>query len=110
MLEVLKIIKEKQQVAKRIIDEANIKAEKIKQAMLQKSGIINEDVYLAEIAQAEKRADELKLKANLGINIEIKRIQNIAEQQAEEIEIKAKINQEKAVNYVLDFMLNGRRE
>ncbi|GAH04348.1 unnamed protein product, partial [marine sediment metagenome] len=97
MFEVLKIIKEKQQEAKKIIDEANIKAEKINQALLQKSGTINEEAYLAEIAQAEKRADELKLEANLGIDAEIKQILSMAEQQAKDIEIKAKFNQGKAV-------------
>ena len=104
MLEVLKIIKEKQQEAKKIIDEANIKAEKIKLDLLQKSGTINEEAYLAEIAQAEKRADELKLEASLGIDAELKQIRNRAEQQAKDIEIKAKFNQGKAVNYVLDLV------
>ena len=110
MLEVLKIIKEKQQEAKKIIDEANIKAEKIKQALLQKSGTINEEAYLAEIAQAEKRANELKLQNSLGTDTEINQIRNRAEQQAKEIEIKAKINQERAVNYVLDLKFNRGRK
>jgi len=56
MLEVLKKIKEKQQEANKIIDDASIEAEKIKQGVLQKAIAANEEVYLAEIAQAEKRA------------------------------------------------------
>ena len=104
MLEVLKIIREKQQEAKKIIDEANFKAEKIKQALLQKSGAINEEAYLTEIAQAEKRANELKSQSSLGIEGEIKHILSIAEQQAKKIEMKANANQEKAVYYVLDLL------
>jgi len=106
MLEVLKIIKEKQQEAQKIINDASIEAEKIKQGLLQKSVAANEEAYLAEIAQAEKRADELRLHSSLGIDAEIKQILSVAEQQAKEIELKAKINQEKAVNYVLDLIFN----
>jgi len=106
MLEVLKKIKEKQQEAKKIIDEASIEAQKIKQGLLEKSVAINEEAYLAEIAQAEKRADELLNSSSLGIDQQIKQILSKGEQQAKEIEIKAKINHEKAVNNVLDIMFN----
>ena len=106
MFEVLKIIREKQQEAKKIINDASIIAEKIKQGLLQKSAAANEEAFLAEIAQAEKRADELRLHSGLSIDAEIKQILSIAEQQAKEIELKAKINQVKAVNYVLDLFFN----
>jgi vacuolar-type H+-ATPase subunit H len=106
MLEVLNIIKEKQQEAKKIISDASIEAEKIKQGLLQKSVAENEKAFLAEIAQAEKKADELHKSSSLGIDQEIKQILSTAEQQAKEIEIKAKINHEKAVNDVLDMILN----
>ncbi len=106
MLEIFNIIKENQQEAKKIINEASIEAEKIKQGLLQKSVATNEEAFLAEIAQAEKRADELQKSSNLGIEEEIKHILRTAEQQAKEIEIKAKINHEKAVNDVLDMLLN----
>ena len=106
MLEVLELIKEKQQEAKKIINDASIEAEKIKQGLLQKSRTINEEAYLAEIALAEKRADELKLHSSSSVEEEIKQIRSMAEQQAKEIEIKAKINQDKAINYVLDLLFN----
>jgi len=106
MLEVLKKIKEKQQEAKKIIDEASIEAQKIKQGLLEKSVAVNEEAYLAEIAQAEKRADELLNSSSLGIDQQIKQILSKGEQQAKEIEIKAKINHEKAVNNVLDIIFN----
>jgi len=106
MLEVLKKIKEKQQEAKKIIDEASIEAQKIKQGLLEKSVAINEEAYLAEIAQAEKRADELLNSSSLGIDQQIKQILSKGEQQAKEIEIKAKINHEKAVNNILDIIFN----
>jgi len=106
MLEVLKKIKEKQQEAKKIIDEASIEAQKIKQGLLEKSVAVNEEAYLAEIAQAEKRADELLNSSSLGIDQQIKQILSKGEQQAKEIEIKAKINHEKAVNVVLDMIFN----
>ena len=104
MLEVLNIIKEKQQEAKKIISDASIEAEKIKQGLLQKSEAANEETFLAEIARAEKRADELQKSSSLGIAEEIKQILSTAEQQANEIEIKAKANHEKAVNDVLDMI------
>ena len=106
MLEVLKKIKEKQQEAKKIIYDASIEAQKIKQGLLQKSLAVNEEVFLAEIAQAEKRADELQKSSSLGIDLEIKQILSRGEQQAKEIEIKAKTNHEKAVNDVLEMIFN----
>jgi vacuolar-type H+-ATPase subunit H len=106
MLEVLKKIKEKQQEAKKIINDASIEAQKIKQGLLEKSVAVNEEAYLAEIAQAEKRADELLNSSSLGIDQQIKQILSKGEQQAKEIEIKAKINHEKAVNNVLDIIFN----
>jgi len=110
MLEVLKIIKEKQEEAKKIINDASIEAEKIKQGLLQKSVAANEEAFLAEIAQAEKRADELRLHSSLGIDIEIKQLLSTAEQHAKEIEIKAKVNHEKAVNDVLEMLFNRSEE
>ena len=110
MIEVLKIIKEKQEEARKIIDEANIKAEKIKQNLLQKSGTINEKAYLAEISQAEQKADELLKSSSLGIDQEIKQIMSKAEQHAKEIVIKAKVNHEKAVNVVLEMLFNRSEE
>jgi len=106
MLEVLNIIKEKQREAKKIINDASIKAEKIKQGLLQKSVAENEKAFLAEISQAEKKADELQKSSSLGIEQEIKQILSTAEQQAKEIEIKAKVNHNKAVNDVLDMIFN----
>ena len=106
MLEVLKIIKENQQEAKKIINDAFIEAEKIKQGLLQKSLSVNVEAFLAEIAQAEKRADELQKSSSLDIDQELKQILITAEQQAKEIEIKAKLNHEKAVNDVLDIIFN----
>ena len=106
MLEVLNIIKEKQQEAKKIINDASVEAEKIKQGLLQKSVAENEKAFLAEISQAEKKADELQKSSRLGIEQEIKQILSTAEQQAKEIEIKAKVNHNKAVNDVLDMIFN----
>jgi len=106
MIEVLKIIKEKQQEAKKIINDAFIEAQKIKKDLLQKSVAVNEEAFLAEIAQAEKRADELKKSSSQGIDKEIKHILSRGEQHAKDIEIKAKINHEKAVNDVLDMLFN----
>ena len=106
MLEVLNIIKEKQREAKKIINDASVEAEKIKQGLLQKSVAENEKAFLAEISQAEKKADELQKSSSLGIEQEIKQILSTAEQQAKEIEIKAKVNHNKAVNDVLDMIFN----
>ena len=106
MLEVLKKIKKKNQEAKKIINDASIEAEKIRQGLLKKSVAVNEEAYLAEIAQAEKRAVELQKSNSLGINQKTNQIRSTGEQQAKEIEIKAKINHEKAVNNVLDMIFN----
>ena len=106
MLEVLNKIKEIQQETKKIINDASIEAEKIKQGLFQNSAAVNEEAFLAEIAQAEKRADELQKSSILGIDQEIKQILSTAEQQAKEIDIKAKVNHEKAVNDVLDLLFN----
>ena len=106
MREILDLIKEKQQEAKKIIKDASIEAEKIKQGLLQKSVAANNEGYLAEITQAEKKADELLKTGILGIDQEIKQILITAEQQVKEIEIKARGNHEKAVNDVIDMMLN----
>jgi len=106
MLEVLKKIKEKQQEAKKIINDASIEAEKIKKGLLQKSVIANEEAFLAKIAQAEKRADELQKSSSRSMEQEIKQILSRGAQHAKVIEIKAKNNHEKAVNDVLDMLFN----
>ena len=107
---ILKIIKEKQQEAKKIINNASIEAEKIKQSLLQKSKTVNEEAFLAEISQAEQKADELLKRSSLGIDQEIKQIMSKAEQHAKEIEIKAKVNHEKAVKAVLEMLFNRSEE
>ena len=106
MLEILNIIKEKQQEAKKIIYDASIEAEKIKKNLLQESLAANEEAYLAEIAQAEKRANELQNSSSQSMEQEIKQILSTGEQHAKEIVIKAKHNHEKAVNDVLAMLLN----
>ncbi len=106
MLEILNLIKENQQEVKKIINDASIEAEKINQGLLQKSVAANEEAFLAEIAQAEKRADELQKSSSLGMDQEIKQILNTAEQQAKKIEIKAKANYKKAINDVLEMLFN----
>ena len=110
MLEILKLIKENQQEAKKIINNASIEAEKIKQSLLQKSKAVNEEAFLAEISQAEQKADELLKSSSLGIDQEIKQIMSKAEQHAKEIEIKAKVNHEKAVKAVLEMLFNRSEE
>ncbi len=106
MLEILNQIKENQKEAKKIINDASLEAEKIKEGLLKKSVTANEEAFLAEIAQAEKRADESQKSSSLGIDQETKKILSKAEQQAKEIENKAKVNQEKAVNFVLDMIFS----
>ena len=59
MTENLRILKKTQEEAKRIIDSALIKADKIKQGLLQKSKEAYEEAYHTEIAQAEKFAKNL---------------------------------------------------
>ena len=107
MREVLNLIREKQQEAKKIIKDAYIEAEKIKQGLLQKSVAANNEGYNAEITQAEKKADELLKTGVSGIDQEINQILITAEQLVKEIEIKAKNNHEKAVNDVIDLIVNG---
>ncbi len=106
MLEVLNLIKEKQREAQKIIDDASIEAEKIKQGLLQKTVAANKEGYLAEIALVEKKADELQKNSSSGIDKEIKMILSTAEQQAKVIEINAKANHDKAVNDVLEMIFN----
>ena len=79
---------------------------KIKQVLLQKSVAANNEGYLAEITQAEKKADELLKTGISGIDQEIDQILITAEQQVKEIENKAKGNHEKAVNEVIDMIFN----
>ena len=110
MSDFLKIIIEKQQEAKKIINNASIEAEKIKQSLLQKSQAVNEEAFLVEISQAEQKADELLKSSSLGIDQELKQIMSKAEQHAKEIVIKAKVNQEKAVNVVLEMLFNRSEE
>jgi vacuolar-type H+-ATPase subunit H len=106
MLEVLNTIKETQKEAEKIINDASIEAEKIKGGLLQKSVTANEEAFLTEIAQAEKRADKAQKSSSLGIEQETKQILSTAEQTAKEIENKAKVNHEKAVNFVIDMIFS----
>jgi vacuolar-type H+-ATPase subunit H len=104
MLEVLDQIKEIQEEAKKIIDEAKIKAEKIKESMSKDISTASEDAFLAEIAQAEKNAEELIEKRKDDIKKEIQKMLISAEQEGKAIESKAKNNYVKAVDYILNML------
>ena len=104
MLEVLDQIKEIQQEAKKILDEANIEAEKIKESMLKGISTASEDAFLAEIAQAEKNAEELVEQRKDDIKNEIQKMLNNADQQGKAIESKAKSNYAKAVDYIFNMI------
>ena len=106
MLEVMEQIKEVQQEAKKIIEEAKIKAEKIKESMLKDIATASEDAFNAEIAQAEKNAEQLVEKRKSDIKKEIQKILDAAEQQGKAIESKVKINYEKAVDFIVNMITN----
>ncbi len=106
MLEILNKIKEIQQEAKNIINKASNEAENIKKGITQKSITANEEAFNAEIAQAEKNAEDVRKNSKLSMKQEIEQILSRAEQQAKEIELKVETNQEKAINYVIDMIFN----
>ncbi len=106
MIEVMDRVKEIQKEAKEIINKASTEAEKIKESFVQKIANANEDAFIAQIAQAEKKAEKLKDNINLTIEKELTKIMTTAEQQAKEFESNAKINYEKAINYVIDVLIN----
>ena len=110
MLEVLDQIKEIQQEAKKIIDEAKIKAEKSKESMKEEIATASENTYLAEIAQAEKNGEELIEARKVEIKKEIQKILSNAEQEGKTIKSKIKSNYEKAVNYVFNMIINQGEE
>ena len=109
MFEKLKMIKETQLEAKKIINDALKKADMISLGLLQKSMKVNEESYRVEVAQAKKRADDLLESSSLGFEKDIEMILSTAKHQVEEIEIHAKTNYEKAVNDVIQ-MIFYRRE
>ena len=110
MLEILNKIKEVQQEARDIINKAVIEAENIKKGITQKSIAANEEAFNAEIAQAEKKAEELRNNSRKSIKQEKEQILSNAEQQSKDIEIKVETNQDKAVNYVLDIIISSGGE
>ena len=105
MLEVFKAIKENHLEAKRIIDDATAEVIKIKQEAAQKGLSAYEEAYKAAISQAGQKAIDVKRKTAEEAERELEKLLSHAEEQAKEIEAKAEKNFERAVNAVLDMVL-----
>ena len=104
MTENLRILKKTQEEAKRIIDSALIKAEKIKQGLLQKSTEAYEETYRTEITQAEKFAKNLLKNSTKGIEVEIEQIMKSGNQIIIEVENQAKTKEEEAVKHIISIV------
>ncbi len=102
----LRILKKTQEKAKRIIDSALIKAEKIKEGLLQKSMEAFEEAYHTEIAQAEKFAKNILKSSSEGIELEIDQLLMSAKQLAIKIENQAIINEEEAVKHIINIVFH----
>ena len=105
MLEAFKAIKKNHLEAKKIIDEANAEVEKIKQEAAQKGLSVYEEAYKAAVSQAGQKAIDVKRKTAEEAGRELEKLLSYAEEQAKEIEAKAEKNFERAVNAVLDMVL-----
>jgi hypothetical protein len=100
----LRILKKTQEEAKRIINSALIKADKIKQGLLQKSMEAYEEAYLTEIAQAEKFAKNSLKSSSKGIDLEIEQLLMTAKQLAINVENQAITNEEEAVKHIINLV------
>ena len=99
-------IKETSLEAKRILEEAKAQAERIKKEGEQKASSRYGEVYAATISQAEQKAIDLKRDVAKKAEHELKDTLCQAEQQVKEIEAKATKNFERAVNIVLDEIID----
>ncbi|MCK5346405.1 MAG: hypothetical protein KAR20_23505 [Candidatus Heimdallarchaeota archaeon] len=104
MFENLKIIKETQLEAKKIVNDALKKVATINQGLLQKSIKVNEESYRVEITRAKKRSHDLLESSSISIDLDIKNILGTAEHLAKDIETNAQTNHEKAVNAIIQMI------
>ena len=105
VLEAFKAIKETHLEAKRIIDAATNEAEKLKKEAEQKALSVYEKAYETNLSQAERKAMGIKRKAVKDAEHELEKFLLNAEDQAKGIEAKARKNFKKAVDSVLDTIL-----
>ena len=105
LIEAFKAIKEKHLEAKRIVEEATAQAEKLKNEAEQKALSVYEEAYEATLSRAEQKALDLKRNTVKDSEYELRRFLSNAEDQAKGIEAKARKNFEKAVDSVLDLIL-----
>lgn len=105
MLEELDQIKEIQKEAKKIIEEAYIKAKEIEESKAKEISTANEDAFLESIAQAEKKAEKLQETYKIDLEAEIQKILQTAEHESKLIESKAQNNYEKAINHIFNMII-----
>lgn len=91
--------------SKKIIEEANAQAEKIKKEASQKSLTAYNTVYNKILKKGEKEAAELKIKKEKDTKHELEKTKSKSEKTAKEIEMKSKRNFEKAVDYVFNSVI-----
>lgn len=105
LLKILKVVKDAEKEARRILDEANIQAEGIRREAKRKAEAAYEDAYEKAIAETKRKSGELKQKKMDEAELEAENFLHRAEEQIEEIRAKAEKRFDDAVNAVMNEIL-----
>ncbi len=108
MLEVLKLIKEKEKEASRIIEEAKLQADRIYEEAKAKAGEVYNQAYEQRITEARNKSLELERKARdaLAQAQEAKGILRKTQNQIKHIHKKAEENFEEAIDAALSEIIS----
>ena len=105
LIEAFKAIREKHLEAKKIVEEATAHAEKLRNEAEQKASRVYEEAYKTTLSRAEQTAIDLRRKAAKDGKHDLEKFLSNAKNEAKAIEAKARRNFRKAVDSVLDLIL-----
>ncbi|UCD26018.1 MAG: hypothetical protein JSV75_03660 [Candidatus Bathyarchaeota archaeon] len=101
MFEILRKIRGEEREAMKILEEANIQAEKIKQKAEEKAEKVYEEAYEEVVSEASQKSMKLKERAREDAERESKKFLFHAEKQMKELRAKAGKKIDVAVNAIL---------
>jgi vacuolar-type H+-ATPase subunit H len=105
-MEILRTIRNTEIAARKILDEANIRAEKIRRETENKAEEVYKKVYEETIAESRRRVVELKRKVKDDAEREAESFLHDAEEQTKKIRAKAESRFDEAVRLILDEILS----
>ena len=106
LLEILKIVRDAESEARKILDEAKVEAERISRVAKTKADEVYSKVYEQAVAGARRRSVELQEKRRNEAEREAEVFLRHAQEQIEQIRIKAEERFDEAVDAILNEIVS----